>query len=998
MSVNKSFKKALVISGFALLSAFAVSSQASSAPEPILTGLGSVNCTINGTQNADKLTGTSGDDVICGFGGNDTIDGAGGNDVLVGGDGNDILKGGDGNDVLMGGNGNDTFDGGAGTNTADYTGIQDPLNISLEKGSGTGNGSDKFVGLTIQNIYGGSGYDILTGNALPNFLDGGLGNDTLMGMGGNDTLNGGLGIDLVSASAARAGVIIDLAIASMKDLVASPPSGLTADKVGVDFLSGIENILGSVYNDVLTGDSGANVISGGNGDDAISGGAGNDNLLGGSGVDNILGGSGNDSVDAGLGNDSVDAGTGDDSVLGGAGDDTLLGSDGNDSLLGGTGNDSINGGVGNDSLIGDAGNDTIVGGDGLDNIAGGVGNDALDGGNGDDYIIGEAGNDTIYAGNGRDTANGGVGNDLVDGGLGDDLLSGEAGNDNMLGGDGNDSLIGADGNDKLDGGLGNDGIDGGLGSDSLLGGDGNDNLLGGDGNDTVTGGTGDDTVSGDAGTDILTGSDGNDTLIGGDGNDKIDGGNGKDRLVGGNGDDLLQGGAGNDGLLGGAGTDTLAGSVGAPAIGERNLCEKDINDKVTYCGFDDAAPYIVSAEILNPNIDTSATDATVHVSLRITDELMGTKTVNCALQNGRSSFSFVQARLTSGDSIDGTWECDMVVPKGSSTREYGLNLGTNDAVGNMGIANQSRDGNGNSTIWHSNLAEIMQPGGNFWVNQVGAGDNASPRVSSVDFINDTIDTSESAMPVSVRFAATDDYSGIVAAQCGVRRGAYELGSTATLESGTYTNGVWRCDIQIPQNAAQGQWGLAITLRDGTGKSYSIQSSRTDGETWAVDDSEMYTPAPITGLGVNFFTQIAPGDDAPPVVTSISLDNPTINTSSQDKKVVVTVNLSDASGVKSLGLMSFSAATFAQNNANCVRVSSVGSLESWNCTFNYVLGTSRGLHSFILLAYDNLGQRVEYRVDTQTSSWYHHELDFYGDAPNVADPQLGSIIGVTNSDK
>ncbi|MGY2046803.1 FG-GAP-like repeat-containing protein [Methylobacterium sp. JK268] len=47
----------------------------------------------------------------------------------------------------------------------------------------------------IENAIGGSGNDVIVGNAADNFLSGGDGNDTLTGGAGNDTLDGGAGTD-----------------------------------------------------------------------------------------------------------------------------------------------------------------------------------------------------------------------------------------------------------------------------------------------------------------------------------------------------------------------------------------------------------------------------------------------------------------------------------------------------------------------------------------------------------------------------------------------------------------------------------------------------------------------------------------------------------------------------------------------------------------------------------------------------------------------------------
>ena len=56
----------------------------------------------------DIINGSSESDSLAGFSGNDTLYANGGDDILDGGFGDDLLKGGIGNDVLMGGSGTDT--------------------------------------------------------------------------------------------------------------------------------------------------------------------------------------------------------------------------------------------------------------------------------------------------------------------------------------------------------------------------------------------------------------------------------------------------------------------------------------------------------------------------------------------------------------------------------------------------------------------------------------------------------------------------------------------------------------------------------------------------------------------------------------------------------------------------------------------------------------------------------------------------------------------------
>jgi Ca2+-binding RTX toxin-like protein len=69
----------------------------------------------------------------------------------------------------------------------------------------------------------------------------------LDGGAGNDTLDGGAGLDTASYATAASGVTVSLAIAGTQNTVGA----------GSDTLTALENLSGSAFNDLLTGDAGA---------------------------------------------------------------------------------------------------------------------------------------------------------------------------------------------------------------------------------------------------------------------------------------------------------------------------------------------------------------------------------------------------------------------------------------------------------------------------------------------------------------------------------------------------------------------------------------------------------------------------------------------------------------------------------------------------------------------------------------------------------------------
>ncbi|WP_240039912.1 retention module-containing protein [Aeromonas veronii] len=145
-------------------------------------------------------------------------------------------------------------------------------------------------GTGADTLNGNAGNDILLGGAGNDALNGGEGNDILVGGAGNDTLNGGAGNDTASYIDSTAGVTVKV-----------NGNNQATGGAGTDSLSNMENLVGSMFNDSLTGDGNANVLSGLVGSDILSGGGGDDLLLGGADGDTLTGGGGKDTFKWGAG-------------------------------------------------------------------------------------------------------------------------------------------------------------------------------------------------------------------------------------------------------------------------------------------------------------------------------------------------------------------------------------------------------------------------------------------------------------------------------------------------------------------------------------------------------------------------------------------------------------------------------------------------------------------------------------------------------------------------
>ncbi|MFP5479983.1 MAG: hypothetical protein ACLGIE_09905 [Alphaproteobacteria bacterium] len=499
--------------------------------------LGDVYITIEGFLLSgfnDRFLGSEAGDLAYGLAGNDLMDGRLGADWLSGGAGNDSLYGGEGEDTLVGGSGNDRLDGGAGRDLVSYADAAAGLRADLasakaNQGEARGDSyfgieglegsahADALLGDNAGNlILGLDGADSLWGRGGNDTLEGGAGDDTLLGGLGADLLIGGEGADMASYAEGKAAVLIDLA---------DPLRNL--GEAALDWLVGIEHLVGSSAADSLYGDDLGNWLLGGAGNDLLSGRAGDDRLEGDAGNDFLEGGAGRDELNGGAGNDSLYGGEGDDLLIGGAGRDLLDGGAGQDRVSYHTARAAVTidlttpkaskGDALGDIYLGVEGfdlsrfNDRFLGSLGGDRADGLAGNDLLDGRGGDDWLSGGAGNDSLYGGEGADTLQGGAGSDRLDGGVGLDLASYADATTGVVADLAGPALNQGDARGDVYFGI--EGLVGSAFADALSG-DGQENRLeGGAGNDTLAGRAGDDWLDGGAGDDWLWGSIGADTFV-----------------------------------------------------------------------------------------------------------------------------------------------------------------------------------------------------------------------------------------------------------------------------------------------------------------------------------------------------------------------------------------------------------------------------------------------------------------------------------------------------
>ncbi|WP_259916945.1 nidogen-like domain-containing protein [Jannaschia sp. M317] len=481
--------------------------------------------TLNGNNNPNTINGTNRNDVISGGGGNDTILGRLGIDRLSGDAGEDSIDGEGDDDIINGGDDNDTLKGSGGDDT----------------------------------LMGDAGDDRLEGGSGTNELDGGSGADQLVGTGGTS---------FASYRSSTTGLTANL----------NNTNENTGDAVG-DTYTALTGIIGSGFNDQITGNNQSNELRGNAGNDAMDGDDGNDTIKGEEGDDTLIGGDGDDELSGGAGADAL---------IGGPGRDSASYRDATMAVVA----DLENAGANSGEAAGDTFSsiEDLIGGSGDDSLSGTATANVISGSDGDDTLVGRGGNDTLNGDNEDDVLNGGEGADRLNGGRANDIASyedattgvqanlgnsaantGEAAGDTynsiegLMGSAFNDTLIG-DGNDNL--------IIGGAGDNTLNGGGGNDTLRGGTGSDAHIGGSGSDTAdyseaasgvraslfdasgnTGEARGDTYNSIEG---LMGSAFNDTLEGTSNAQMIMGLAGDDLILERGGADTIDGGEGLNTLS--------------------------------------------------------------------------------------------------------------------------------------------------------------------------------------------------------------------------------------------------------------------------------------------------------------------------------------------------------------------------------------------------------------------------------------------------------
>jgi hypothetical protein len=301
------------------------------------------------------------------------------------------------------------------------------------------------------------------------------------------------------------------------------------------------------------------------------------------------------------------------------------------------------------------------------------------------------------------------------------------------------------------------------------------------------------------------------------------------------------------------------------------------------------APTIVSLSLSTASIDTFSSDQTITVIARILDNLSGN--AGAGYTSTRSQIRFKSAgggqfidaildpegaTLLSGDTLDGVYTFDMILPRYSEQGVWTIDsIVLVDQVGNA------------SSLTLQQATDL-----NFDVSfeQTGLGDIDPPTIVSLSLSTASIDTFSSDQTITVTANIVDDLAGNAGAGYNSTRSQIRFKGPGggqfidaildpeggTLLSGDTLDGVYTFDMILPRYSEQGVWTIdSIVLADQAGNTSSLTLQQATDLNFDVS-----------------FEQTGVGDIDPPTITELSVSPSSVNTFVSPQTVTVTARILD----------------------------------------------------------------------------------------------------------
>ena len=295
---------------------------------------------------------------------------------------------------------------------------------------------------------------------------------------------------------------------------------------------------------------------------------------------------------------------------------------------------------------------------------------------------------------------------------------------------------------------------------------------------------------------------------------------------------------------------------------------------------DTQAPTLTALSFSPDSFDTTSGAAVVTINITVADNQSLTASypgVSLTFTNGSTNIyatPMVSDELPGGTSTLKSYQFTVTFPQSSAGGDWNAGVSLLDNVSN--------------SVYYTST-DILNLGAGFEnkvVNTSVVSDTTAPQITALTLSAVSINTETQSQTVTLNISVTDDlglhaaYSGIsLTFANGVTNRYVSLMATDELPGGTSTAKSYQVDVVFPRYLAPGDWNLSASLVDAVGNNRYLTS---------VDLNN-------AGYAYRVTNNATFGDTTAPTITSFSMSPGTVNTSSGDQVVTMTIRVQDDYG-------------------------------------------------------------------------------------------------------
>lgn len=350
---------------------------------------------------------------------------------------------------------------------------------------------------------------------------------------------------------------------------------------------------------------------------------------------------------------------------------------------------------------------------------------------------------------------------------------------------------------------------------------------------------------------------------------------------------------------------------------------------------DTTAPAIIEVEFTPAIIDVSAGPQDLTVQVLIRDDDSGAQSPALVLRNrlNKGTFALPEMQLIAGTAEDGIWQAQVEIPQGTLEAVWELSLSEfTDLAGNQNLDALDR--------LEAEIGILS-----------GVTELEPPVLSDFTVTSALLDTTLSSDEQVVTFRLTDNVSSLLPPRLyasNIFNRAETERVTATLTSGSLTDGVWQANIPFPRRSLAGQWQIeAEPFFDTAGNRAKLNQFNVD-RVFQVDSDN--------------------NDNRPPSLFDFTVSPDSIFSNSTERSVTVVMELNDSeSGV--VAPMVYASSTFNQAQTAAVEAKLIRGNENhgaWQANLTLPLEARSGQWQINAELKDEAGNRnvdALFRFDT-----------------------------------